>query len=248
MTLSSTASKFELEKAKRIAALGADAGLRARSVEWIAAASRHKYSHNFTWLGVPIIQFPQDILAMQEIIWRIRPALIVETGIAHGGGLIFYASMLELIGGGGIALGIENDMREDNFKALYASCVRERIEMIQGSSTDASIVARVHRRCQGVGRVLLVLDSHHAHQHVLTELKEYSSLVHCGSYIIVCDTIIEDLPAGYFADRPWDKGNNPKTAVREFLRDNDRFRVDEKIDNKLLISCAPGGYLKCVKD
>jgi cephalosporin hydroxylase len=239
---------FEKEKAENIRKQGKDARLRSASRQWIVDTAAYKYSYNFTWLGRPIIQFPQDIVAVQEIIWRVRPDVIVETGIARGGSLIFHASMLELLGGDGRVVGVEIDLRDHNRAAIMSHPMFRRVSIIEGSSLAESTAREVFRLAGGGKRVLLVLDSNHTHEHVLTELRLYSPLVRKGSYIIVFDTIVEDMPRGYFRGRPWDVGNNPWTAVQEFLRTNDRFAVDEEMDNKLLVSSAAGGYLKCVSD
>lgn len=206
-----------------------------------------KYSYNFTWLGRPIIQYPQDMIAMQEIIWRVKPDLIIETGIAHGGSLIFSASMLELLGGDGRVLGIDIDIREHNRLEIEKHPMFKRIDMIQGSSIDEDIAKQVHVFAKDKKRVMIFLDSMHTHDHVLKELQLYSPLVTKGSYLVVFDTVIEDMPDDFFPDRPWGKGNNPKTAVREFLKNNDRFVVDRDIENKLLITVGPDGYLKRVR-
>jgi cephalosporin hydroxylase len=239
--------RFTEEVLENIQALGNASELRRLSLEWIEQVSRHKYSYNFTWLGRPIIQFPQDVLAMQELIWRVRPRAIIETGIARGGSLIFYASMLELLGEEGRVLGIDIDIRGHNRRAVLAHPLAPRITMLDGSSVDESVIARV-RDFARTAPVLVVLDSNHTHAHVLRELELYSPLVTKGSYLVVFDTIIEDLPDDFFPDRPWGKGNNPKTAVREFLTTNDRFVIDKEMENKLLITVAPEGYLKCIKD
>ena len=206
-----------------------------------------KYSYNFSWLGRPIIQYPQDMIAMQEIIWQVKPDLIIETGIAHGGSLIFYASMLELLGGAGQVLGIDIDIREHNRVEIEKHPMYKRITMIEGSSIDEKIALQVYDFARDKKQILVVLDSMHTHDHVLKELELYSPLVTKGSYLVVFDTIIEDMPEDFFPDRPWGKGNNPKTAVQEFLKTNDRFVVDKEIENKLLITVAPDGYLKCVR-
>lgn len=204
-----------------------------------------KYSYTFSWMGRPIIQYPQDILAMQEIIWNIRPNLIIETGIAHGGSLIFYASMLELLGEDGQVVGIDIDIRKHNRAEIEKHPMFKRITMIEGSSTDEEIAEEVRRLAEGK-KVLVCLDSNHTHEHVLRELELYAPLVSVGSYCVVFDTIIEDMPAGSYPDRPWDKGINPKTAVHEFLKSNDHFEIDSDIDHKLLITVAPSGYLRRV--
>jgi cephalosporin hydroxylase len=185
---------------------------------------------------------------MQEILWQVKPDLIIETGIAHGGSLIFYASILELIGGDSQVLGIDIDIREHNRIEIEKHLMFKRITMIEGSSIDEGIARQVYQFAKDKKRVLLALDSNHTHDHVLGELQLYSHLVTKGSYVVVFDTIVEDMPPGSYPDRPWDKGNNPKTAVREFLKNNDRFVIDKDIENKLLLTVAPEGYLKCIAD
>lgn len=239
---------FQQEKHENILLLASNEDLRKSSLTWLSEVSRYRYSYNFTWMGRPIIQFPQDIMAMQEIIWKVKPQLIVETGIAHGGGLIFYASMLELLGGDGIVLGIDIDIRAHNRAEIEKHPMFKRIRMIEGSSIERSVVARVYEFSKGRVPVLVVLDSMHTHAHVLEELKSYSPLIAKDGYLVVFDTVVEDMPEDFFPDRPWGKGNNPKTAVHEFLKTNDRFEIDKEIDSKLLITVAPDGYLKCVKD
>ena len=240
--------RFFSEVKRNIDALGNDSALQGLSAIWIREGIRHKYSYNFTWLGRPIIQYPQDILALQEIIWKVRPELIIETGIAHGGSLIFHASMLELLGGNGRVLGIDIDIREHNRVEIEKHPLFKRIDMIQGSSIDKAVVENVFKRAHGKRPVLVVLDSLHTHAHVREELEVYSRLVGKDSYLVVLDTIIEDLPEDFFSDRPWGKGNNSRTAVWDFLKTSDRFLVDKDIQNKLLITVAPDGYLKCIKD
>jgi len=215
--------------------------------QWFVESCKYKYSYNFSWMGRPIIQFPQDIMAMQEIIWQVKPDLIVETGIAHGGSLIFYASMLELIGEGQV-LGIDVDIRQHNRVEIEQHPMFKRIIMIEGSSIDEEIAKQVYDLAKGKTRILLVLDSNHTHDHVLKELELYSPLVTKDSYLVVFDTVVEDMPEDFFPDRPWGKGNNPKTAVWEFLKTNKRFKVDKDIEAKLLITVAPDGYLKCLED
>lgn len=244
----STPSSFDDECRANAAAMAASAHMRATSLDWLCATARFKYSYNFRWLGRPIIQYPQDIIAMQELIWQVRPDLIIETGIAHGGSLIFYASMLELIGGDGQLLGIDIEIRPHNRSAIEKHPMFKRITMIEGPSVDPDIVTRVRGFAAGRRRVLVVLDSNHTHEHVARELELYSPLVTKGSYIVVFDTVIEDMPDGSFPGRPWGKGNNPKTAVHQFLTTNNRFEIDKEIEHKLLVTVAPDGYLKCIKD
>ena len=240
----------ESGKGRRIAIenMASDRKLRSLTNDWFIESCNHKYSYNFAWMGRPIIQFPQDIIAMQEIIWQVKPDLIIETGIAHGGSLIFYASMLELLGGEGRVLGIDIDIREHNRIEIEKHPMFKRITMIEGSSIDEDIVQQAYDFAGDKKHILVTLDSNHTHRHVLRELQLYSPLVTKGSYLVVFDTAIEDMPEGFFPDRPWDKGNNPKTAVWEFLKTNNRFEIDREIENKLLITVAPDGYLKCVKD
>jgi len=226
---------------------GQDKQLRSISNNFLELTSKYKYTYNFTWLGRPIIQFPQEIIAMQEIIWQVKPDLIIETGIAHGGSIIFYASMLELLGGDGQVLGIDIDIREHNRVEIEKHPMFKRITMIEGSSIDEKIAKQVHDFAKDKKQILVVLDSMHTHDHVLKELELYSPLVTKGSYLVVFDTAIEDMPEDFFSDRPWGKGNNPKTAVWEFLKTNNRFEIDTAMENKLLITVAPDGYLRCIK-
>ena len=227
-------------------AMAADPDLRMLTRAWFDRASTYEYSYHFTWLGLPIIQFPQDILAVQEIVWRTRPDVIIETGIARGGSLILSASLLQLLGGDGRVIGIDVDIRAPNRQAIEAHPLARRITMIEGSSTDAAVVERVRDLVSGSSRVLVLLDSNHTHEHVLQELRLYSPFVTAGGYLIVFDTVIEYMPADAFPERPWGRGDNPATAVKAFLAENDRFVVDEEVDRKLQISVSPGGYLRCV--
>jgi len=231
-----------------VAEMAADPRSRELVRSFFELTQPYRYSYNFDWLGVPIIQYPQDIVAVQELIWRIQPSAIVETGIAHGGSLILSASILSLIGGDGVVVGVDIDIREHNRKRLEAHPLYGRLRLIEGSSIDESIVQRVKDEVGPRKPVLVFLDSMHSHSHVLRELELYSPLVEPGSYLIVFDTVIEDLPPGSFPDRPWDVGDSPATAVKEFLSRTDRFIVDEELENRLLFTVAPGGFLKCVKD
>lgn len=222
---------------------------RTLTREWFLESCRHRYSYRFTWMGRPIIQYPQDIVAMQEILWGVRPALVVETGIAHGGSLALYASMLELIGGDGLVVGVDVEIRPHNREAIASHPMAKRIRMIEGSSVDESVLEQVRALARERAPVLVALDSNHTHEHVLRELELYAPLVTKGSYIVVFDTVVEDMPsAEFFPDRPWSQGNSPKTAVREFLRKNERFEVDREIEERLMLTVAPEGYLRCIKD
>jgi len=236
---------FQLEREERIKSFGNNKALKEAAHQFNIVSNQEKYSYNFSWMGRPIIQYPQDMIAMQEIIWQHKPDLIIETGIAHGGSLIYYASIMELIGKGEI-VGIDIDIRPHNRKEIESHPMFNRIHLIEGSSMDQQIVDRVAAFASGKGTVLVCLDSNHTHEHVLEELKLYSPFVTSGSYLVVFDTIIEDMPKGMY-DRPWDVGNNAKTAIWKFLETNNGFEIDQMIDNKLLISVAPEGYLKCIR-
>jgi cephalosporin hydroxylase len=238
---------FAEEVRRNIKALGADASLRQRSLEFLRAAHKHRYSYNFTWLGRPIIQYPADVLALQEVIWSTRPDLIVETGVAHGGSLVLHASILELLRGRGLVVGIDVALRPHNRRAIEEHPLSHRIVLVEGSSTDAAVLDTVREAARGAGRVMVMLDSMHTHDHVLREMELYGPLVTPGCYLVVQDTVIEDMP-GAFPGRPWGPGNNPRTAVQEFLKRTDRFVVDEEIGSKLLVSGAPDGYLRCVRE
>ena len=240
--------RFSDEVKDNVDRLMADTDVQARSRAWLTEITRHRYTYNFTWLGRPVIQLPQDLLAVQEIVWQTRPDLIVETGIAHGGSLVHSASLLELLGGDGLVVGVDVDIRAHNRREIEAHPLARRIRLIEGASTDDAVVARVREHARGRPSVLVMLDSDHTHAHVLRELELYAPLVTRGSYLIVFDTLIEDLPAELFAGRRWGKGNNPKTAVWQFLKTCDRFEIDARMAGKLLLTCAPDGYLRCIGD
>lgn len=254
--------EFEREVQANILSLGHDVDLQALSRIWGRETSKHRYTHNFSWMGRPIIQFPQDVMAMQELLWSIKPDLIVETGIAHGGSLICYASILALLDMCDAAnhavtfnpresrrkvLGIDIDIRAHNRAAVEAHPMASRIHLIQGSSIAADVIAEVCEFARGYNNVLVCLDSNHTHEHVLAELEAYAPLTSIGSYCVVFDTLIEDMPADFFPDRPWGVSNNPKTAVWEYLKSHAEFEIDKSIEHKLLITVAPDGYLKRVR-
>ena len=224
--------------------------------EFFARSHQLQYSYNFSWLTRPIIQYPQDIVAFQEVVSHVKPDLIIETGIAHGGSLVLSASLLCLLDvmegldprqSSRKVVGVDIDIRPHNRKALDEHPLRFKMELIEGSSINPDIIQQVRSHADGVERVLVSLDSNHTQDHVLAELNAYADLASVGSYCIVFDTIIEDMPAGSFPDRLWDVGNNPKTAALEWLKSHPEFEIDKDIDNKLLISVAPDGYLKRVK-
>jgi len=265
---------FDKQKRELIEKASTDHRIKKLSLDWIVRIAPYKYSYNFSILGRPIIQYPQDMVAMQELIWQVKPDLIIETGIAHGGSLILSASMLAMIDYCEAAeagkpldpkasrrrvLGLDIDIRAHNRAAIEAHSLAHKIDMIQGSSIAPEIIAQVHEHAKGYERILICLDSNHTHEHVLAELEAYAPFVSSDSYCIVFDTVIEDMPDDMFPDRPWGKGNNPKTAVREYLRrltEEGRtaadgaslhFEIDKMIENKLLITVAPNGYLRRVR-
>lgn len=265
---------FKSEVVKRIASVPENPDLCQAGDNFMLESIKTKYSYNFEWLGRPIIQYPQDMVAMQELIWSVKPDLIIETGIAHGGSLILSASMLALLDytdaveSGQLldpkasrrrVLGIDIDIRPHNRAAIEVHPMAHKIDMIQGSSIAPEIIAQVHEYAKGYERILVCLDSNHTHDHALAELEAYAPLTSKGSYCVVFDSIIEDLPAEMSSDRPWGPGDNPKTAVWEYLRrlsDQGReesdgatlnFEIDKSIENKLLTTVAPDGYLKRIR-
>lgn len=254
-------TEFERDVMQRVLTNANDGALVEAAHAFTRASASQKYSYNWFWLGRPIIQYPQDIVAMQELIWTVKPDLIIETGIAHGGSLIFSASMLALLDvteaiETGVTLdparshrkvlGIDIDIRAHNRTAIEVHPMASRIQMIQGSSIAPDIVAQVHEVASRHQRVLVCLDSNHTHEHVLAELQAYAPLTSVGSYCVVFDTIVEDMAADMFPDRPWGPGNNPKTAVWEYLKTHPEFEIDKSIQHKLLITVAPDGYLRRV--
>jgi cephalosporin hydroxylase len=254
--------EFRKNNALATASYPYDLKWKKESLAWMTSAFRMRYMYNFNALGRPIIQTPIDIVAVQELIWNVRPDLMIETGVAHGGSLIMSASMLALLdlcdgieSGSTIdpkkskrkVLGIDIDIRPHNRAAIEAHPMASRIQMIQGSSIDPEVIAKVQAIAANFSRVLVCLDSNHTHEHVLAELNAYAPLTSVGSYCVVFDTIIEDLPADMFPDRPWAPGNNPKTAVWEYVKTHPEFEIDKSIQNKLVITVAPDGWLKRIK-
>ncbi|WP_409280832.1 cephalosporin hydroxylase family protein [Pseudomonas defluvii] len=245
MTDNNVHQAFEAECKAEIDAQGQNETLKGLARDFFNESARHKYSYHFSWMGRPIIQLPQDMMAMQELIWNIKPDLVIECGIAHGGSIIYYASLLELQGHGEV-LGIDRDIRPHNRQAIESHPMFKRISMIEGSSVDLGVVEQVRALAAGK-KVILVLDSNHTHEHVLEELRLYAPLVSLGSYCVVMDTVVEDMPADAFPDRPWGPGDNPKTAVWAYLEENGDFEIDRQMNDKLLISVAPDGYLRRVR-
>jgi cephalosporin hydroxylase len=242
--------QFKKESEIEIGEMSRDSDLKKLSMDWMNAANSRKYSYHFEWLGRPIIQYPQDMVAMQEIIWNVKPDLIIETGIAQGGSLIYYASLMELlettnVSIGGRIIGIDNDIRTHNRSAIESHPLFRRIDLIEGSSVNSSTRDQVSKKIGNARNILVVLDSLHTHEHVLMEMEMYQSFVSDKSYLVVFDTVIEFMKKDMFNDRPWGVGDNPLTAVYEFLKTNKEFSIDEEIHEKLQISVAPNGYLKC---
>lgn len=251
--------EFKIERKARIDKLGSDSEFQKLSQDWLSASMSRQYVYNFEWLGRPIIQYPQDIVAMQELVWEVKPDLIIETGIAHGGSLILSASLLAMLELAEAAesgktldpsrpskkvIGVDIDIRSHNREAIENHPFGNRIQMIQGSSVASETIAAVKAAAVGYSRVMVCLDSMHTHDHVVGELEGYASLVSVGSYCVVFDTFVEDMPHGFFSDRPWDPGNNPKTAVFEYLKNHPEFEIDLAIQNKLAVTVAPHGFLK----
>lgn len=263
--------KFKAEVADNIRGLGEDQDVQALSRIWLREITRHKYAYNFSWLGRPLIQFPQDMAAIQELVWQVKPDLIIETGIAHGGSLIMSASLLAMLDyceaveeGRTLdpakpkrrVLGIDIDIRAHNREAIEAHPMSNRIDMVQGSSIAEDTIAQVRDMAKPYQKVLVILDSNHTHEHVLAELEAYAPLVSRGSYCVVFDTLVEDMPDELISNRPWKRGDNPKTAVWEYLRRLTgegrtardgaalSFEIDKTVEHKLLITVAPDGYLK----
>ncbi|GKU76795.1 cephalosporin hydroxylase family protein [Paenibacillus sp. L3-i20] len=235
---------FELEKIQNIQALGNNETLKKTAHDFILQQVEHKYTYNFTWLGIPIIQFPQDMIALQEVIWKVKPDVIIETGIARGGSAIFYASLQKLIGNDGIVIGVDVDIRPHNRVEIENHPLSKNIYLIEGDSVSQEVYKQVVNIVSNRKSVLIILDSNHTHEHVYKELEVYSPLVSENSYLIVLDTVVDDMPDHFFEDRPWKSGNSPKSAVRQFLKHNQQFVVDKSIEDKLLITVAPEGYLK----
>lgn len=239
--------QFQQERRERIAGYAQDVSLQRSGKQFMHESLRAQYSYNFSWVGRPIIQYPQDIVALQEIIWQVKPDCILEVGIAHGGSLLFFSSMQELVGNGGSVIGVDVDIRKHNRVEIEKHPLYKNITMIEGSSIDETIAEKVFRLVGSAASVLVSLDSNHTHAHVLRELELYASLVTVGSYCVVFDGIIEDMPEGFYPDRSWGPGNNPKSAVREYLKKSQSFVIDRELEDKLVVTAAPSGYLKRVQ-
>lgn len=237
---------FENRNKKFVNRMKNNGSFKRLTNSWFKKSIKYEYSYHFRWLGIPIIQYPQDIIAYQEIIWKVKPDLIIETGIARGGSLIFSASILDIIRKGRV-VGIDVNIRKENKKTILAHPLSKIISMIEGSSTNEKTLYKLRKFTKDKRKILVMLDSNHTHEHVLNELRLYSPFVSKGSYIVVLDSIIGDLPSHLHKNKPWNRKNNPKTAIFQFLRENSRFVIDYNISNKLAITVSPYGYLKCIK-
>lgn len=250
---------FRRERESQVKLMSSDPEFSALSQRWLQESMQRRYVYNFDWLGRPIIQYPQDIVAVQELIWQVQPDLIIETGIAHGGSLVFSASMLALLDLAEAAradqtlnprssrrkvIGVDIDIRPHNRSAIESHPFNGYIQMIQGSSIDQEIVEQVREVAQRHERILVLLDSMHTHSHVLAELEAYAPLVSSGSFCVVFDTFVQNMPHGFFADRPWDVDNNPMTAVSQWLKQHQEFEVVSDWPDKLMVTVAPGGFLR----
>lgn len=236
--------QFRMERKERIAANLGNRELQESGKAFLRESLKAQYSYNFSWQGRPIIQYPQDMLALQEIVWEVQPGCILEIGIAHGGSMLYSASLLDLLGQGGRVIAVDIDIRKHNRVEIEKHPQFRNVTMIEGSSIDEGIAAKAKELVGDAAPVLVSLDSNHTHAHVLRELELYAPLVSVGSYCIVYDGIIEDMPEGFYADRDWGPGNSPKTAVLEYLQSNPQFRIDEMMEAKLVVTAAPSGYLK----
>jgi cephalosporin hydroxylase len=225
-----------------------DRRLQEAAHEVFLKSCEYRYSYNFSWLGRPIIQYPEDLIALQEVIWATQPELIVETGVAHGGSLVFYASLLAILGGDRRVVGIDIDVRPHNRRAIEEHLLSRLITLIEGSSIADTTIRQVFTVARPFSNVMVVLDSMHSHSHVLAELRAYAPLVRDGGYLVILDTVVESMPKSYFPDRPWGPGDNPMTAINQFMRESDRFVIDEDICNKQLLSVAPRGFLRCLRN
>lgn len=241
-------NQFIVEREADIQSMGADEELRQKSLDWMLHADKYKYTYNFSWMGRPIIKFPADIVIQQELMWRLKPDLVIETGIAHGGSIVFTASMMEMMGIQGEVVGVDIDIRPHNRELIESHPMMKRITMYEGSSTDPVLVEKIQKHTVGKKCVIVILDSLHSHKHVYDELKAYAEMVTVGSYCILPDTFIEFFPKGYYShNRPWDVGDNPYTAMKQYLSETDLFETDNSLSQKAMITETIEGYLRRVK-
>lgn len=243
-----TRTEFEQFREKEAAKMANDHSLQKDALDLLVRADEHSWIHQSNWFGEPILNLPQDMFALQDIIFRTQPDFIIELGVAWGGSLLFYSTIMEILGNGHV-IGVDTFIPDDLKTRIYAhGSLSNRITLINGSSIAPKTLAEIGSIIGNSKKVMVILDSFHTHEHVLQELENYSPLVYKGFYLICCDTIVEAIPDQKHRPRPWGKGNNPHTAMNAFLEKNDRFETDVKINNRLLFTCNPGGYLKCIKN
>ena len=239
--------EFEKRNSEFVKNMAIDRRIKKLSAEWMNHVLEYEYHYHFSWLGMPMIQFPSDILVLQELVWRLEPDLIVDVGVARGGSVIFFASMLSLIGNEGHVVGVDIDFRAHNLKAIKEHKLYRNVTLIEGSSTDKDVKSQLISIANKANKVMVILDSNHSHEHVLMELETYTAFVTLDSYIVVFDTVIEEIPEKFNEGKPWSRGNSPKTAVDCFLEGNNKFILDRSFEEKALITSAPGGFLRRVK-
>lgn len=228
--------------------LSKDKKLSNDAVDLISRADQYNWIHQTSWLGEPILNIPQDLFALQEIIFETRPDFIIELGVAWGGSLLFYSSLMEILGGKkiiGIDIYVPNDLKE---RISRIEKLSSRIEWIEGSTIDCKTIEKVESIVSDSKKIMVIIDSNHSHNHVSKELQLYERFVGKGNYMICCSTIIEKIPMQNHRPREWGPGNNPMTAVTKFLNISDKFIVDELREKKMLLSCHPRGYLRAIKD
>ena len=237
--------EFELQKKENIQKAFQDKELHQDAIRFITTSDRHNYAYNWTWLGLPIIQMPEDIVLIQEIIWDTQPDVIIETGIAWGGSIVLYASLTELIGKGQV-IAIDKVLPQKNIDQIMKYNFSNRINLFEGSSIDPEIIEKVTALIKPTDKVMVILDSNHTHEHVYKELHTWSKLVTSGNYLVASDTIVEEIPEQKHRPRPWGHGNNPMTAVNMFLSEQSRFSRDNNYNCKAINSFTRNGYLKCL--
>lgn len=243
-----TREEFEKIRLKSAAEMAVNSELHDKALEVLVEADHYNWVHQANWFGEPCLQLPQDLFALQEIIFETRPRFVIESGVAWGGSLLFYSTLMQVLGGERI-IGIDIFIPPDLKQRLTAfGSLSDRITLIEGSSIAETTVDKVKSMVGDARDILVILDSDHSHEHVLSELKAYSGFVGKGHYLVCSDTIVEDIPSQEHRPRSWGPGNNPQTALSEFLRGNDEFSIAKNIENKLLFTCNPRGYLQRVKD
>jgi cephalosporin hydroxylase len=240
--------EFDLKVQKNLNKMSRDKKLFKKSLNWMIHADKYKYTYNFQWAGIPVIKFPNDLVVLQEIISKVKPDVIIETGVAHGGSVVFSASMLQLYSSkSSFVIGIDIDIRKHNLIRLKKNKFYKKLRLIEGSSTCPGVIKKIKRYIKGKKKIMVFLDSNHSYEHVKNEIEIYKNLVSKNSYLVVGDTFSEYFPKGYYSNRPWDVGNNPMIALKEFLKKDKNFEIDKKICSKLQITETFDGYLKRIK-